>query len=380
VEIVVPSVIAAAGVLFGIAVYVRARRRVKSADVRVSSAVDELTERMESMLATLESALTDANSDARRTRTFGDLATSIELEDVLARMLEIAASLTGVDAALVTLPLPEGERIVRAIGLGDEEADREPVLGPPDGRTPRAVRVTYHYGEDEAPGQAFIYGGVAIPFSAGADGVGSLAIFTRSASHHFPESEVLDLEEIADRAAPAIVNALRFREVRQLADIDGLTRLYNRRVFHESLAREVARARRYERRLALVVFDVDDFKDVNEKLGHLEGDAVLAEVAARIRFAVRTTDIACRVGGDEFAVILPESSLADAEHLFLRVQLAIQAQPISRVENLRVSAGMAELRRSDDATSLFRRVDEALQRAKRAGKGQVVAAEDTEEI
>jgi len=75
VEIVVPSVIAAAGVLFGIAVYVRARRRVKSADVRVSSAVDELTERMESMLATLESALTDANSDARRTRTFGDCAT-----------------------------------------------------------------------------------------------------------------------------------------------------------------------------------------------------------------------------------------------------------------------------------------------------------------
>ena len=263
---------------------------------------------------------------------------------------------------------------MRAIGLGDEEADREPVLGPPDGRTPRAVRVTYHYGEDEAPGHAFIYGGVAIPFSAGADGVGSLAIFTRSASHHFPESEVLDLEEIADRAAPAIVNALRFREVRQLADIDGLTRLYNRRVFHESLAREVARARRYERRLALVVFDVDDFKDVNEKLGHLEGDAVLAEVAARIRIAVRTTDIACRVGGDEFAAILPESTVADGVKLSERLQIAISSPPVIQIGQLGISAGVAELAPFDDARSLFERADQALYQAKDEGKGRVVLA------
>jgi len=286
----------------------------------------------------------------------------------------IAARLTGVDAERVTLQLPEGERIMRAIGLGDEEADREPVLGPPDGRTPRAVRVTYHYGEDEAPGHAFIYGGVAIPFSAGADGVGSLAIFTRSASHHFPESEVLDLEEIADRAAPAIVNALRFREVRQLADIDGLTRLYNRRVFHESLAREVARARRYERRLALVVFDVDDFKDVNEKLGHLEGDAVLAEVAARIRIAVRTTDIACRVGGDEFAAILPESTVADGVKLSERLQIAISSPPVIQIGQLGISAGVAELAPFDDARSLFERADQALYQAKDEGKGRVVLA------
>ena len=97
-----------------------------------------------------------------------------------------------------------------------------------------------------------------------------------------------------------------------------------------------------------------------------------------LRSVVRGADIPCRVGGDEFAVILPESSLEDVERFFQRLQLAIQGQPIGRIPNLGVSAGMAELGRDDDATSLFRRVDQALYRAKRAGKGRVMTADDPE--
>jgi diguanylate cyclase (GGDEF)-like protein len=129
----------------------------------------------------------------------------------------------------------------------------------------------------------------------------------------------------------------------------------------------------------LIFFDLDDFKSINEEIGHLGGDAVLAEVAERLRSVVRGADIPCRVGGDEFAVILPESSLEDAERFFRRLQLAIQGQPIGRIPNLGVSAGMAELGRDDDATSLFRRVDQALYRAKRAGKGRVMTADDSDE-
>jgi diguanylate cyclase (GGDEF)-like protein len=91
---------------------------------------------------------------------------------------------------------------------------------------------------------------------------------------------------------------------------------------------------------------------------------------------VRGADIPCRVGGDEFAVILPESSLEDVERFFQRLQLAVQGQPIGRIPNLGISAGMAELGRDDDATSLFRRVDQALYRAKRAGKGRVMTADE----
>jgi diguanylate cyclase (GGDEF)-like protein len=85
------------------------------------------------------------------------------------------------------------------------------------------------------------------------------------------------------------------------------------------------------------------------------------------------------VGGDEFAVILPESSLEDTDLFFRRLQLAIQGQPIGRIPSLQISAGMAELARDDDATSLFRRVDQALYRAKRAGKGRVMAADEPDE-
>ena len=80
------------------------------------------------------------------------------------------------------------------------------------------------------------------------------------------------------------------------------------------------RAQRYGRSLALIVFDLDDFKTVNDRVGHLAGDGVLAQVAEGLRQAVRSVDIACRVGGDEFAVILPESGIADANQLFRRVQ------------------------------------------------------------
>jgi diguanylate cyclase (GGDEF)-like protein len=141
----------------------------------------------------------------------------------------------------------------------------------------------------------------------------------------------------------------------------------------------VKRAHRYDRRLALIFFDLDDFKGINEEIGHLGGDSVLAEVAQRLRLVVRGADIPCRVGGDEFAVILPESSLEDTDQFFRRLQLAIQGQPIGRVPSLQISAGMAELGRDDDATSLFRRVDQALYRAKRAGKGRVMAADEPEE-
>src|SRR4029078_5307305 len=109
---------------------------------------------------------------------------------------------------------------------------------------------------------------------------------------------------------------------------DALTGLHNRRYFHETLSREVARAQRYDRQLALVVLDLDDFKAINDRIGHLTGDAVLPEWAERLRDVVRTAYIACRVGGDEFAVILPESTLADADQLYRRLQAGVVAAAV----------------------------------------------------
>jgi diguanylate cyclase (GGDEF)-like protein len=183
-----------------------------------------------------------------------------------------------------------------------------------------------------------------------------------------------ELEDLALRAGPAIENARRFREARQLADLDALTGLHNRRYFHETLAREVARAHRYDRLLALLVFDLDDFKAINDRIGHLAGDTVLAQVAERVRDVVRSADVACRVGGDEFAIILPESTIDDADQLYRRLQTQIASRPMPEAGRLLISGGIAQLREGDDGVAFFQRADDALYRAKAAGKGRVAVA------
>jgi diguanylate cyclase (GGDEF)-like protein len=211
-----------------------------------------------------------------------------------------------------------------------------------------------------------------------ADGasVGTLSAFTRSAGGRLGDAEIDQLERLAVRAGPALENARKYSEARALADLDALTGVHNRRYFHETLAREVARAHRYHRRLSVIVFDLDDFKGINDRVGHLAGDAVLAEAAQRMLTVVRSADIACRVGGDEFAIVLPESSAEEAELLAGRIARAIGVRPIAGAGTLELSAGVAELRPSDRPNDLFERADEALYRAKELGKAQTVAAAD----
>src|SRR5207248_985298 len=165
---------------------------------------------------------------------------------------------------------------------------------------------------------------------------------SRSRPHSWTDDGVRELEELALRAGPAIENAKRFREARQLADLDALTGLHNRRYFHETLSREVARAQRYGRRLALIVLDLDGFKAINDRIGHLAGDAEIAESAERVRDVVRSADIACRVGGDEFAVIMPESTLTDSDQLYRRLQAAVSARPIGQAGRLPFSRASSQ--------------------------------------
>jgi diguanylate cyclase (GGDEF)-like protein len=354
----------------------RRRRAESAADERVAGVVASLNARMDELSRELAMALERAEEEGRRGRIFGELAGSIDLDEVLARMLEVAGGLPGADAALVMLPESvEGKSFVATLGLSAEEAERHAITGPPDGRPARSITISYTYPQLEGePENAIIHGALAVPLPGEGKSVGYLTIFTRDPEHAFGEDEVRQLESLAARAGPAIENARRFREARQLADLDALTGLHNRRFFHETLSREVARAQRYERQLALIVVDIDDFKAVNDKIGHLAGDSVLAEAAGRIRTVVRSADIACRVGGDEFAVILPESSLEDADQLYRRIQHAVSSRPIAHAGTLYLSAGVAELRPQDDAVSFFQHADEALYRAKDAGKGRVIAA------
>ena len=353
-------------------------RSDSSTDERVAEVVATLNTRMDELGRELAGALERAEEEGRRSRIFGELAGSIDLDEVLSRTLEAAGALEGADAALVMLPDPTGDKpLVATLGLSVEEAERHAITGPPDGRLARSITMSYTYPELERegnPGEEVINAGLAVPLPGDNSTLGYLTVFTRKRGHEYADGDVRQLETLALRAGPAIENARRFREARQLADLDALTGLHNRRYFHETLARECARAHRYQRKLSLIVFDLDDFKEVNDRIGHLAGDTVLAEAAERVRDVVRTADIACRVGGDEFAVILPESSLEDADQLYRRIQNAISSRQLGQGGNLFLSAGVAELRAEDDPVAFFKRADDALYRAKEAGKGRVVSA------
>jgi diguanylate cyclase (GGDEF)-like protein len=356
-----------------LAVLLAARRRRSEPQDRLALAVAQMNARLEALAQQIDGAAALAAEDSRGNHEIVELSNSIDLDEVLERTLEAAGALRGVDAALVSMRGVEGKPLVATLGLSSEEAEEQAVTGPPDGRHARSIAIAYRYEEPADDGER-IHSGVAVQLEGEAGEFGYLTVFSRSASRSFGEEAVAELEALATRAGPAIDNARRFREARQLADLDALTSLHNRRYFHETLAREVARAQRYDRRLALIIFDLDDFKAVNDRIGHLAGDAVLADAAERVRDVVRSADVACRVGGDEFAVILPESTLADADQLYRRIQAAVSTRPNIQVGKLHLSAGVAELRSDDTATSLFERADEALYRAKNAGKDQIVAA------
>ena len=228
----------------------------------------------------------------------------------------------------------------------------------------------YRFSESEDNNSGLLRSALAVPLIYESEVLGHLAVYSHEA-HDASDETLAQIEELTARAAPMIENARRFREARLLADMDSLTGLHNHRYFHEALAREVRRAHRYGRVLSLLVLDADLFKAVNDRIGHLAGDGVLAEAARRIGGVVRAVDVACRIGGDEFAVILPESGLVEAEQLAGRIQEAVSALPIGEAGTVRFSAGVAELHDREDAPTLFERADHALYRAKEEARGEL---------
>ena len=376
--LVVAGAAVAVVLLVALALFLSSRRSHGDGQEQLLQLVGEMNTRMESMVRELALSLERAQEEGRRNRYLTELAGSIDLDEVLSRTLEAAGAVPGVDAALVSID-GEEKPIIATLGLSEEEAKRQVISGPPDGHEARAISLVYQYPPALESAAELIRSGLAVPVPGEHGTAGFLTVYSRSAEHRFAEEEIRELEELAQRAGPAIENARRFREARQLADLDALTGLHNRRFFHETLGREVARAHRYDRRLSLVVFDLDDFKAINDRIGHLAGDAVLAETAERVKDVVRSADVACRVGGDEFAVILPESKTGDADQLYHRLLGAVGSRPVGQAGRLSVSAGIAELREEDDPTTFFERADEALYRAKEHGKAQVVAYQEPDE-
>jgi two-component system cell cycle response regulator len=340
----------------------------------VSALVRDLDQRLRQLGERLSEELERTKEESRRSRYLGELSWTIEMEEVMRRTLDAAARLDGVDAALVTALDGTDEPLTKGAGLSEEEVRRLELDQRQSGGRVQSLTISYAAPVPAAPnGPAPVAIGLQVPIEARTRTIGVVSVFSRD-ERPFPDETHRALEDLAARAGPALDNARRYLEARRLADLDARTGLHNYRYFDETLEREVARARRYHRKLALVVFDLDDFKQINDRLGHPVGNVVLAGVAERMREVLRSADVAARYGGDEFAVVLPESGVEEAEKFYDRLRAHIAASPIAPVGQVGLSCGVGEIEGQEDWESFFRRVDDALYRAKQAGKGQVVRA------
>jgi diguanylate cyclase (GGDEF)-like protein len=376
---VILGVIVAAAVIVAFAIVLGARslRRDRSGrDDRLVEAVDDMRTRMDNLGRDLSEALERAERESRRNRFLSDLGSSIEFDELLDRVLDAALEVPGFDAAMVALEEQSGPPTIATRGMTAEEAAHPPSSGSSD-LPSGPITVSYRYGPGDAANTELIRGGLFV-WLVGREGqaLGTLAMFWRTPGFDPPPERIAALEQIAAACIPAIENARRYREARRLAETDALTGFYNQRYFHETLRRESLRAQRYGRRLALVLIDLDDFKRVNDTIGHLAGDAVLAQIAEKMRDQIRSVDIGCRIGGDEFAVILPESTTVEAELLFQRMHETIRTVNMPGGQHVRLSAGIAELQHGETAAGLFERADTALYRAKDLGKDRASVAPD----
>jgi diguanylate cyclase (GGDEF)-like protein len=211
-----------------------------------------------------------------------------------------------------------------------------------------------------------------VPLTAARETFGTLVLL----GEHFSEEDRISAVSLAGHASVALDNARLHRMVERQALVDGLTGLANRRHLDQELASNLARAERAGGSVSLILADLDDFKQVNDEHGHACGDTVLREFAALMNEVVREGDTAGRWGGEEFALLLPDTALDGAQRVAERLRQALEEQVILSPEGeplrVTVSLGVAAYPDLGGRAELVAAADEALYRAKRAGKNQVV--------
>jgi two-component system cell cycle response regulator len=215
---------------------------------------------------------------------------------------------------------------------------------------------------------------VAVPVVHAQELHGMLVAGREANAREFSEEDLALLTSIASQAGLALANVSAIKQLTEQAVTDGLTELYNPRYLREFLTQQLARSKRTRERTAVLMLDLDNFKEINDLLGHPTGDRVLMAVASTIRSCVRAADSVARYGGDEFAVVLPGASRRQAERVAQRILRKVREVYIEGENSpvgVTISAGVAMAAEADDARSLIQAADVALYAAKAAGRNCV---------
>jgi diguanylate cyclase (GGDEF)-like protein len=352
--------------------------------VRGSDEFSQFGEVFNQMSSQLEQRIEELDGERRRVPEFGQrFGAALAATHDVAGLLEIV-----VDSAM-QLARAEGARLL----VADEGTDvlveqlRRGELGAAAGLLDQPVR----YGEG-IEGRALqtrqaVIGDEPVPLLAAPlvaeERVLGLLTLVGSTDRPFGRDDAERVGSLVGQGAVAIENARLHRLIQKQAKTDPLTQLLNRREFEEQLAREVERAQRFGTPVGLVVLDLDDFKLINDRFGHLAGDGVLKAAAGAIRQCTREIDQPARWGGEEFAVILPHTGIDGAARLAERLRQAIAERqiptPDGRSVRVTASFGVAALPGSGTTqVELTAAADDAVYRSKRAGKNRVSLADAQE--
>src|SRR5215469_553611 len=189
----------------------------------------------------------------------------------------------------------------------------------------------------------------------------------------FRENELQSLESVADICANSIQNAHYVERVKQLAYLDGLTGMFNRRYFEMRIAEEIERARRYSNRMAVIMADIDDFKRLNDEFGHLLGDEVLRQISSLFHQQLRKIDVVCRYGGEEFAILLTHTDAEPAAVIAEKLRRLVAKWQFPGVpRTVTISAGVAAFPgHGNTRDEIIRAADNGLYAAKQSGRNRV---------
>ncbi len=318
--------------------------------------------------------------DAYLRRLGETLTRTLDLDGILGVVLATALSSVRASSGVVVMVEPTGDlRLVAGQGLDrlDGSASVRGVALGSGVLGGVASTGTVARGRLEsllpAPGEPSIGNVLAVPLRRHDDVIGVLAAYDRLDRQAFSETDEDALKTLADQASVAVDNALQHSEAQLLAITDALTGRWNYRYLSMNLGREIERALRFGRHLAVVMLDLDHFKEVNDRHGHERGNAVLREFTDRVGEQIREIDTLARYGGEEFVLILPETGLAGAQHVAERICGEVRGAPFTRGGEewlwITVSAGVAVFpEHGGTQEQLLRSADAALYQAKRGGR------------
>ena len=213
--------------------------------------------------------------------------------------------------------------------------------------------------------------------------VGVLNLTDRIDGKEFKRAEVAVVELFRQLVGASIGNVKMFEKTQKQAQTDGLTGMYNHKTFYETLEAELRRSQRYGGQLSVIMADIDNLKPINDRFGHRAGDLAIRQISKRMLACIRQIDIPARYGGDEFAVILPNTSIEDATVVAERMVKMVSSSPITwdhhKIE-LSVSVGVGQYGGQCCPGDVTKATDQAMYAAKQAGKNKVVVFDQDETI